>query len=355
MAKGFEGYIGVVPETKGWGTSTHGEGFFLFADSESLSLGQEFTDRPDKLVQGRWEKPASRTISAQKPNGNIEFQPRSDDMVIILMAHFQKFVGTTMYKTGTPANYTFVPEKGQPDWVGSTWGTGGYTADPGDVFTFGVIKKILDNTDGTDNSMWFKNCIVDQLVFTSEAANDVKISASIKAKTVDAGTHIGSSLNPPSSLGSYSSLSAFEGYEGTWTIAGRTDLEVTSVTFTSVNNTEDRAKLGNLNPTKYDFGMGNVTGAVKLDAPKEALWHLGSMVADAALSLHGTYYNSTNDYFTISIPNCKYEPFDVNLSGANSTTEYDLAFKAYESADGATAPITIKVQTTGMGSNFAVI
>jgi hypothetical protein len=352
MAKGFEGYIAVLPETKGWGTTTSSEGFFLYADSESLSIGQEFTDRPDKLVQGRAEKPASRTVSAQKPNGDIEFQMRSDDVLSVLMGHFQKYTGTTMFKTGTPANYTFVPEKKQPDWVGSSWGTGGYTSDSGDIYTFGILRKILDNSDGTDNSTLFSNCIVDQLVFNLEADNDAKITASIKSKSVDVGTHIGSSLNPPSSLGSYSSLSPFEGYEGTFSIGGRTDLDITSITFTSVNNTEDRSSLGDLNPTKYDFGRYMVTGVAQIDAPPEALAHLGSMASDLSLAINGTLWNGSNDYITISMPNCKYEPFDVNLSGASSTTEYGLAFKAFESADGATAPISVVVQTTGMGSAF---
>ena len=42
------------------------------------------------------------------------------------------------------------------------------------------------------------------------------------------------------------------------------------------------------------------------------------------------------------------------MSGASSTTEYGLAFKAYESADGATAPVSITVRTLGMGSYFNV-
>jgi len=182
MAKGFEGYIAVLPETKGWGTSTYQEGYFLYADSESLTIGQEFTDRPDKLVQGRSEKPGSRTISAQKPAGDVEFQIRSNDVLPVLMAHFQKHTGSSIGGTNSgTALYTFVPEKGQPDWVGSTWGTGGYSADAGDVYTFGIIKKILDNSDGTDNSMWFKNCIVEQLVFNLAGNEDAKITASIKA------------------------------------------------------------------------------------------------------------------------------------------------------------------------------
>lgn len=355
MAKGFEGYIAILPETGGWGATAYQQGHFLYCDSESLSIGQEFVDRTDKLVQGRSEKAASRTIGAQKPNGDIEFQMRSNDVVATLMAHFQKHTGSSIggTQTGT-ANYVFVPEKGQPDWVGSTWGTGGYTASAGDIFTVGVLRKILDNSDGTDNSTWFKNCIVDKLVFKLDGNDDAKISASIKAKTVDVGTHIGSNLNPPSTLGSYSTLTPFEGYEGTFSIGGRTDLSITSITFTSENTSEDRSVLGYINPQKYDFGRYKLTGVAQIDAPKEALLHLGSMASDLSLAITGTLFNGVNDYITINMPNCKYQPFDVNLSGANSTTEYGLAFKAFESADGATAPITVTVRTTGMGSYFNV-
>ena len=352
MAKGFEASIAVVPETQGWGTTTFGQGFYMYTDSESLSVGQEFKDRPDKLVFGRAERLNSRSKAMQKPNGDIEVQFRSNDSLPLFMGHFQKYTGTLMgTNAGGTAMYTFVPEKGQPDWVGSTYGTGGYTAAAGDMFTFGVLKKILDNTAGTGNSMMFKNCIVDQLAFNLEAGEDAKITASIIAGTVDIGTHI--DLNPDNAtFGSYSTLSAYESWEGTLSVGGRTDLQITSIQFTSVNNAEAREVIGKLNPTQYDFGNFELTGVVNIDAPKEALWHLGSMVSDKQLAITGTLYNGANDYMVFNIPNAKYQPFDVNISGANEHTEYGLAFKAFADNADATAPITLTVRTSTVGSAF---
>jgi len=348
--KGFEGDISVIPETKGWGSSVFAEGNYLFADSESLSVGQEFKDRPDKIVFGRYEKTNSRTKSSQKPAGDVEYQFRSDDSLPLLMAHFQKYTGTNEGSAGTTI-YTFVPEQGQPDWTGSTFGTGGYTDDPGDIYTVGIVKRFNETATGTDNAIWFKSCIVDQLAFNLEAEEDAKFTASIKAYSVDEGTRI--AVTPPNAtFGSYSAKSGFESWTGTLNVGGDTSLQITSMTFTSANNSEDRSVIGNLNPTKYDFGKGAITGAVQIDAPNAALEHLGSMVADRALAINGTLWNSSNDYLIFSMPNCKYEPFDVTLAGGNAQTEYPLNFKAFESNDGATSPITITCKTTGMGSAF---
>jgi len=354
MPKGFEAWVAALPENKGWGTDTFNEGHYLFADSIVLSVGQEFTDRPDKLVYGRGEKASTRTKGAQKPNGDIEFQFRTNDCVPILMAHFQKHIGTEYGSTGT-SEYTFVPEKGQFDWVGSSYGTGSYTSPAGDAFTVGIVEKINDTDTGTDNALWYKNGIVEQLVMTFAAEDDAKMTPSFKFKTVDEGTKITAAYNPNNAnFGSYSTLAPFEGFEGTFTVCGRTDLKITNLTVTSVNNSDDRPSLGNLNPTEYDFGKNIVSGVAQIDAPNDSLSHVGSMVADRALAVTGTLFNNANSLMVINMPNCRYEPFDVNPSGANAQTEYGLPFKAYESEDGQTPPITITVKTLGMGSAFNV-
>ena len=350
--KGFEGNIAVVPETNGWGSNVYSVGNYLNADSESLTIGQEFKDRPDKLVYGRGDKPNSRTKGAQKPGGDVEFQFRSDDCLPILMAHFQKYIGSTLGGTATgTVLYTFVPTRTNPDWVGSTFGTGEYTSSSGDGYTVGVIKKFKPTSAGTDNAQWFSSCIVDQLGFNLDADEDAKFTPSFKSYSVDEGTRL--AVDPPNAVfGSYSEKSAFDSFSGTLSIGGKTTFKVTSFSFTSANNSEDRSSIGYINPQDYDFGKYGLTGVMQIDAPNDALSHIGSMVADKTFAITGTLFNSINDQVTINMPYLRYDPFDVNLAGGNAQTEYGLPFKAFESQNGSTAPIIIKVRTTGMGSAF---
>lgn len=351
--KGFVSSIAIVPETKGWGSFAHAEGHYLYVDSISLSPNQEFKDHPDKLVYGRGEKPSTRTVGPQKPGGDVEFQFRANDCIPTLMACFQKYIGTQYGSTGT-SEYTFVPEKGVPDAIGSSFGTGSYTSPAGDLYTVGVLEKINDTGAGVDDAMMYSSGIVDQLVFNIPADDDAKMTPTFKFGNLDAGTKI--TLNPNNAtFGSYSTLNPFDGFEGTFTIGGDSSLDIMNLTLTIQNQTDDLTVLGKLNPSKYDFGKINVSGNVQLAAPTASLEHLGSMLADKEFAITGTLFNSLQNQMTVNMPICKYEPFEVNPTGANAITEYTMPFKAYESENGVNPPITIKVKTTGMGSAFTVV
>ena len=131
MAKGFEGYLWVAPEGSGWdGTSGLIRGNFLFADSESLGINKDIKDRPNKITFGRSLKASTRVLGKQAPGGDVEFQFRSDDLPHILLAHFQKYIGTSF--AGGSCRYTFVPEKGVPGLAQTNgFGTGSYTSPAG--------------------------------------------------------------------------------------------------------------------------------------------------------------------------------------------------------------------------------
>jgi len=348
--KGFDGNIAIYPETQGWGSSAFSEWYYLYADSANLGANQEFKERPDKLVYGRSNKASSRTIAAQKPGGDFVFQPRTNDCLPVLMGCFQKYIGTQLGATGT-SNYTFVTEEGSPDFVGSTFGTGAFSASSGDVFTFGIAQKFKDTGGaGTNNAKMFTNCVVNQLTLTQETGEDLKMAVEVMAKTYG-GTRL--TVNPNNStFGSYSTLTPLESWEGTFSVAGRTDLDVTSVQIVINNNLEDREKIGYLNPTKYEFGRPEISGVIKVDAPDEILRDHGSMLLDSAFVISGTFYNGVNDYITVSLPNNKRDTYEVNPGGANDTVEYEIPFKAYKSENGATSPITIGVRTTGVVGSF---
>jgi len=351
--KGFNSSIAVIPESNGWGSTAYAEGHYLYVDSINLSPNQEFKEHPDKLVYGRGEKASARTVGPQKPGGDIEYQFRSNDCVPTMMAFFQKYIGTQLGSTGTSI-YTFVPEKGVSDTVGSTFGTGSYTSSAGDLFTVGVLEKMNDTGAGVDDSIWYSSGIVDQLVFNMPGDDDAKITPTFKFYSMDSGTRV--VVNPSNAVfGSYSTLNPFDHFEGTFSINGDSSFDLTNVTITLSNQTDDRSVLGRLSPKKYDFGKIKVSGVLQIDAPTDSLDQFGSMLGDKAFSLTGTLFNSLNNQLVFNLPSCKRDSFEVNPSGANAVTEYGMPFTAFESEDGETSPITVTVRTIGMGSAFGKV
>jgi hypothetical protein len=354
MSKGIEAWILIQPENKGWGVASDAvRGNFLFADSENLDVGKTFQDQSNKIVAGRGVKANTRISGKQVPAGDLTWQFRSDELPMVMLAHFQKYIGTAIGGAGSltgSCQYTFVPERGVPNFNGSAFGTGSYTSPAGDLFTTSVTKKFFDTSlnNGT-NSQKFKSGIIDEMEITAEADTDCKIKASFKFGTVDHGTAIPNSLNPSSSLGSYSAKGAYQYFVGTFTVGGTTQ-DIVKLAITSKNQLEELITLGNMNPSRYKFGKFDVRGSLDLDMPKDGMRYFGSMVGGSAFGIVGTLYNSASDYMTLNMPNCRWEPFNASISGGNADVGFSLQFVAYESDDGGTAPITVFVETTTWGS-----
>jgi hypothetical protein len=354
MSKGFQGWIAILPENKGWrGTSTLIRGNALFADSESMQINQDIKERPGKIVYGRAMKASNRVIGEQVPAGDVEYQFRSNDLPPICLAHFQKYIGTAYGGAGTlvgSSQFTFVPEKGAPNFSGSAFGTGSYTSPKGDAYTVGVVKKLFDTTENSGiNAQWYKSCLVDQLMFTMAAGDDAKCKASFKSAYVDIGTALPASLNPSSSFGSYSALPSFEFWTANLTMDG-TVLEVNKLELTSKNNMDEYRVLGNKNPSKYRYGRTDISGSLDLDMPYDGMKYFGSLVGGSAFALSATMYNGTSDWVTFDMPNCRLKPMEVNFKGGDQETAFSIPFCAYESEDGQTAPISLVVHTLTYGS-----
>ncbi len=354
MSKGFEGFIAILPESAGWqGTSTLIRGNPLFADSESLQINLDIKERPGKLTYGRALKASNRVIGEQVPGGDVEFQFRSDDLPPLCLAHFQKYIGIAYGGAGSlvgSAQFTFVPEKGVPNFTGSAFGTGAYTAAKGDAFTVGVVKKFFDTSaNGGTNSQWFKSCLVDELMFSMAAGEDAKCKASFKAGNIDMGTAIPSTSNPNSSFGSYSSLPSYEFWTATLAWGGGT-LDVTKLEWSSKNNMEEYRALGSRNPSRYRFGRYDISGSLDLDFPYDGLKYFATMVGGSSFAVTATMYNGTSDWVSFNMPNCRLKPIEANLKGGDQETTFNLPFTAYESENGSTAPITVVVHTLTYGS-----
>ena len=352
MSKGYDGAI-IFREGNGWGSTTVREGFAYYVDGIDMGPNKEFTERPEKIVFGRSLPANTRTSGALKPGGSVDFQPRSDDFPMVLMAHNQMYTGTV---SASVATYTFVPVQTNPDWAGATYGSGSYTTAAGDMFVLDVWQKMHNAAAGTANVQKYTSCIVDELTLTAAANEDLKVSVSFKADSY--GTENSpDSENPNSSIGSYSTNSMFEFFSGTVVFAGdaSTAIDITSLSVTSKNGAEERIVIGKRDPSKYPFGRTMVTGEVALDLPNDGLKHVGSMLDSVAMSVTGTWFNSADDFIAFSSGNCRRDPFNVNQSGGEETNEMTIPWTAYESADGATAPIVWTVSTTGLGSAFEIV
>lgn len=354
MSKGIEAWMLIQPEGSGWnGASAAHRGNFLFADDENLDVGKSFQDQSNKIVFGRGVKASTRISGKQTPGGDLTWQFRSDELPMVMMAHFQKYIGTAIGGAGSltgSCQFTFVPEKGVPDASGNSFGTGSYTSPAGALYTVSVTKKFFDTSlnNGT-NAQKFKSCVIDELEWSMEQDTDAKLKASFKAGTVDHGTAISSSVNPNSSLGSYSVNGAYQYFSATLTVGG-TAQDVTKLNFMTKNGMEPLVTLGKVNPARYKFNKFDVGGSLDLDMPKDGMRYFGSMIGGSSFGIVGTLYNTASDYVTFNMPNCRWENFNANIKGGNSDVSFTLPFKAYESEDGLTAPITVFVETTTWGS-----
>jgi len=351
MANGYEGWIN-IREDAGWsdeaGTQ---EGYYLKAKELTVDSGQEFIENDDLIVNGRGYKSSTRIKGASKPVASINSQIRSNDFAMIAMSNFQMYTGTV--ESGT-AEYTFVPSKCSPKFVrGSGYGTGGYTSDAGTLFTVEITEKL--NCETTGNGQVIQGAFCDELTFNAELNESVMVNASMKGRDFDE-IDLGTATDPDNSTyGSYSSNAAFSHFSGTLSFAGQTGYIVSSFSFTHANQTEGRIGLGSINPVKYSWGKSQVTGEIAMDLPDDATLQLGSMLSDTEFAITGTWYNSAHDRITVSIPRAKRQPFAIQHASGEEVMTQTIPFRAFESEDGDTAPITMLITTTGLGSAFEVV
>jgi len=351
MANGYEGWLN-WREGAGWsdeaGTQ---EGYFVKAKELTLDSGQEFIENDDIIVKGRGYKASTRIKGASKPNATINYQARSNDSAMLFMSHFQMYTGTT--RSGT-SEYTFVPVKCSPKFVrGNGYGTGGYTSESGTLFTLELTEKLSCQTTG--NGQVVQSAFCDELTFNAELNESLMINAVMKGKDFDE-IDLGTVTDPDNATyGSYSTNPAFSHFSGTLTFAGQTGYTVSSFSFVSANQTEERLGIGSINPVKYSWGKSQVTGEIAMDLPDDATLQLGSMLSDTAFAIVGTWYNSADDYITVTIPNAKRNPFAISHANGEEVMVQTIPFRAFESEDSSTAPITVGLKTQGIGSAFELV
>ena len=333
MARNFESYISVFEDVDWRGTNT-GSSFSLYVDSESFDSGKQIINNNNLTRSGRGNMIESQISGPIKPEGNITFTPRSDDIIQILYSHFQ-----VVDKTGSgPYVYTYVPSKFPFAFDNNAISTEGtYGVSTQGVYSVSFLKRFFDTTEynGT-NAIFYQHGICDSLAINIEGGEDVKFECAYKFRDLVDGTAIPS--EPPSAtVGSFSEESPYEWYHGTVTIGG-VSLALESIRLNSKNNLEEKSHLGRLSPDAFKFKEYEAEGEFTLELPPDGMEQIGSMFALKEFAIAGTLYKDANNIITFTLPHCLRTPFDVNIE---PTIVASIPFKAFGSSTD--APLTIGV------------
>lgn len=357
--QGYESWVRIFGNNNWTANATPYFGYYMDCEAEAFNQGQEINERDSRVVFGRNSKPSSRSYGNIGANGNITIYPRTDDIVPILKSHFQcwQFNGTLIYNgsdtngvggtlaTGT-GTFIFVPTPNRPGFGGgNAWGTyigSVYSgATKGDVYTSKVDVKWGDSITGSNAIAYFMG-VVDQLEFTCDAGDDLKMMPTYQFGSVDMLVTYSAAHNPSSAYGSYSTKSRLIAKTGTltYTYAGvGTTQDITNVRITSQGNIAPIFRIGQGAPSKYSFGRNLVNGEFTLEWADSAFLREFKQDGSAALTLE--FKNANNDHLKIDLPLIKFAPFQPNVAAGDAAVNTTIPFRAYMSEDGGTPAITV--------------
>lgn len=308
-------------------------GFFLYADSENLDMGAQPAERDNKLLGVRESSSDTFSIDRYFPRGDFTFQPRVDDILMILMAHFQNVV-----KSGT-GTYEFYRLDRLPKFVsgGSNIGTHVYSVNV-DLY-FGASFTTVGGTQA--NGIRFTNGMVDRLTFGLRYGEDLICTPSFK---FDTGSYYGypAAFGYNSVYGSMSEISRFVDYMGTATIQGESfDIENWEGVFN--NNTTDRSRLGKRGYNRFPFvGKWVAEGSFDMELQRD----LERLAEGNTDNFTVDILNSANNRIVIAQPNIAHRPFTIPISGGDAIIELSKSYRAYPPV-GTNAPSTIVRVYTG--------
>ena len=313
-----------------WATpGTFGKrGIFLNVDSTDLDLGAKLTERDGKILGIRESLYDSVSFDSLTPTGGFTFQPRVDDLLPILMAHFQNCA--TAQAGGT---YTFYRAPTSLNWLegGSNFGTHPYSLN---------VDLVLGNW-GTNNGIRFMNGIVDKLTFGVKFGGDLVCTPTFKFLTGSVWTYPAGFV-PTSAYGSLSGFSRLVDYMGTLTL-GNFAYNFESWTGNFNNNTSNQSRLGRRGYTKFPFsGRWIADGEVEYEVTSE----IGTVAAGNANGLVVDLKQGVNNSIQINQPNVVYKNSNPNVSSGDAPIMRTLLYRAYPPS-GTTGPSTQLIVNTG--------
>lgn len=357
---GWETQIAIAEDVQGWGSSLTGSKREVYAESDGLDIAQVIKERDDKIIQGRYSLPSSRTVDQQTPNGNISLQPRMEEILMILMNHFQShhFDGTVYGGTvggGTLGigTFTFAYPINRPDWVGSSWGSFNASVNlvgtAEDVYPVSLFKSL--GQDPSDSSVFFRNGICDTLEIVQEWNADLIWTPTWKFYEVG---YLG---NPAG--GTSPTYQTFTDWMATTTfkrMGVEKTVEISKITISGNNGLGERSKIGKLGFSKFPFS-GRPVVEVSLDLEYEEFQFLQDLVSrtNVPYSLDVVWLNSSdNCELTIHVGTMFFRPWNPTIPGGQDVLEYTITFRGYPDEDAGTSPLIIKWAGTFSSEFFMV-
>lgn len=330
---GWESLIRVTPADS-WGTpGTSGKrGWFLFADSEDLDYGAQVSERDTKLIGVRESLVDTFSIDRYFPRGGLTYQPRVDDTLALLMAHFQCCVksGTGTYTFFRNPNYVKFTQGGSSYMVGSIAGgtLGTFQSNLNHPFSVNVdvfFGQSFITTGGTQaNGIRFTNGIVDKLTFSNKYGEDLLCTPEFK---FFAGSYFAYPTNftYPSVFGSLSEYQRLVDYQGTIAV-GSEDFDVDGFSVSFNNNTTDKARLGKRGYNRFPFsGRWTAEGNFDMELNRD----LAVLAEGQFTTINIDFTVSASNRLTINQPNIANRPFNVPLSGGDQLIELSKGYRAY--------------------------
>jgi len=351
VPRGWESWLRYRGQKDGYGAAADlTRAFYFYLDSESLAINPTIKENTAKIVKGRAIVEEARSIQQQEPGGQFTFQPRSDDILGILAAHFQCYRSTE----NATSIYWFNPVAEQPDWSG-TLVTGGDPNDGGgpgtgtyndgettDTCCFVLEQYYGKVTDGS-NGRRFVDCVVSDIEFSAAVGEELQCTPTVKAGSFALCDFDAVTDAPPCDIGSLSDRGAFRYYEGTVTVAGA-QYDVNSFRLTCSNNMDSKLVLGKQNPASYPFGRYVASGEFELEFGYGSFVHQFLAENDGIVNLT---FKRAAETLTITLPLVRYNEPTANVSSGEDLINQTVPFVAYGRADNANAPpIEVMVITT---------
>lgn len=330
---GWEGCIRITP-CPSWSSDSGAlsrRGYFLYADSTDLDFGAQMTERDQKLLGLRESPPDTVSVDRYYPRGGFTYQPRVDDILMVLMAHFQECA------TSGVGTYTFT-RANAVDW---TIDGSNYSPNGSSVYSINV-DLFLGAFGAAGNGFRYTSGIVDKLAFSAKYGGDIQLTPTFKFL---AGSHYSYPLTGyigPTSYGSFSEFGRLVDYQATVTIAN-SSFNVESWTGNFSNNTSDRSNLGNRGYVKFPFsGRWVADGEIEF----EVATNVGIFAAGGTANLTIELFNSASNWIKILQPNIYYRPSNVNIASGDSPIMVTKGFRAYPLTTGSSTTIIVCTGTS---------
>ena len=333
MSAGWESLLRIT-KASSWGTpgTLGNRGFFLYAESHNLDFGAQVMERDNKML-GVAESPVDTfSVDRYQPRGDFVFQPKADDMLMILMAHFQNVA-----KSGT-GTYTFYRLPTGLKWTsgGSNIGTHPYSINIDLVFG----QSFVDAGGTQSNGIRFTNGIVDRLTFDLRYGEDCHMTPSFKFMDADYYTYP-SVFIWPSVYGSLSAYNRFVDYMGTAT-TGTEGFNIESLQSVFNNNSADRTKIGQRGYSRFPFGKWTADGSLNFELERD----IAKLQEGIGYALTIDVFEAAGNEFKIAQSNIRHRAFPIPVSGGDSIIELSIPYRAYPNS-GTTGPSTMVTVYTG--------